>query len=1273
MKNLKTVDWTHWPLVGTREDISDIKTQSLPVLATTWDAEKSVPICVFGPTEETSQICLCRMNTGTGREVIAAWDVELLEGGNKVVCLQHFADSQTTCLVLYSGDVYLVQEFSHDVDAEIKNVGPIADLVDAACWSPDEDVLVVATDARKVLFITRDIEILAEVHLSTEDLKLSRQVSVGWGDSTTQFKGRGAKALKDPTIPEHVELGQLSNYEEFNGQNFRKETETPHRFNKAMTTFSWRGDGDFVAFSTIEHPDTGSRRVIRVFGRTGKLDSVSEAVDFQLGALSWRPSGNLIASIQYSNNIYRVIFFERNGLRHGEFDLRIDSKDTPEWASSAQLKWNADSSVLAVVFKSRVQLWTTNNYHWYLKQDIDFKHPVIDLAWYSENPLMLAVATKDDVWSGLYSWCTDRGTVDPPLDYGAVAVIDGRNLKVSYLRLHNIPPPDAWGQIEHSANIVAVAIHEKGGKFAILDEHGFSVYITKFRRNKPPKFRELKRHDFVGQSAGNNARQISFQGPKVCVLWFRKEGVKVITYQLANNNSVLEVVEKESFTKPRTVWASGPGFALLQPDGELFLSNSQLKSQASLVDIQIAKGNTELPYLGHFGLSRHGLLYADELLIAKNCTSFILTKSYLLFTTSNHLLKLLHLPETPSAYQVPPDNPGKDERCRRIERGSKLVTVMPTQFAAVLQAPRGNLETVRPRVLALSKVRELIENKKYKEAFLLCRAQRIDLNILYDHRPGQFLKELPLFLEQIARSDFIDQFLLQLKDEDVTVTMYADTQATMQIPSSEPPPRTSTGSKVNVVCEAIANEYLSDNQGAPWQGAVTACTRMSPPDLNRALQIVVRCKDFGADEHIEILTHLVWLADVDELYKLALGLYNLDLANELALCAQFDPQEYQPFLESVKQMGDAQRRFTLDDHLGRHAKALGHLFKCADNFSVCKAYIEKHSLYVEGWAYPDEPAEKREITIMHAKFLEQKSPLESAKLYESVTYYEEAAKLYGVCLEWEKSLICARAANFSAEDFAALARNLIAMLEEKKDWEAAATIEWQYLGNREYAITLYCRASRFNEASYLVTSYSHPQRIEDLLQNGIRAKLQEMYGVMFQFKEQLRLQLPKIMELRNKRAASESATSAKGGEDDQDAQDNNDDALSLASTKLTTNVSLFTRYSTGTQGSAKSARKEARRKASGRKGTPYEEGYQVESFGRLVIKVHEAKKEIRLLTAAMRAQGWGDDADAIRHVLMDVVNATLIGVREIWGERLRVGVGLEDEVARPEVGGLGEE
>jgi elongator complex protein 1 len=84
-------------------------------------------------------------------------------------------------------------------------------------------------------------------------------------------------------------------------------------------------------------------------------------------------------------------------------------------------------------------------------------------------------------------------------------------------------------------------------------------------------------------------------------------------------------------------------------------------------------------------------------------------------------------------------------------------------MSIVLQMPRGNLETVFPRAMVVAGIRKLIDEKNYARAFSYCRTQRVDMNILYDHQPEQFLANVGLFLDQISDVAHIDLFLSSLR------------------------------------------------------------------------------------------------------------------------------------------------------------------------------------------------------------------------------------------------------------------------------------------------------------------------------------------------------------------------------------------------------------------------------------------------------------------------------------------------------------------------------
>ena len=360
-----------------------------PLTATTWDPATDSLICALGPSKHNHSITLVRYRSSSPTagppenvlQNIASWDVPCPSPEvvcDKVVSLHYFADEATACLVLSGGDIIVVREDPNSGQDRVEIIGTVDAGISTARWSPDEELLALCSLSNNLLFMTRALEFVTETVMTAEDLNASKHVSVGWGKSETQFKGKRAKALRDPTMPEKTDQG------------------LPSPLDQGQVTISWRGDGAYLAVSKL---DSGRGRVIRIYSREGDLDGVGEPVDGLEGALSWRPAGNLIASVQRLEDRVDVVFFERNGLRHGQFNLRLDPDEMKSRASAISLQWNIDSSVLAVCFVDRVQLWTMGNYHYYLKHEIQVTatEPALvagSTPWHPEKPLRIVLPSS---------------------------------------------------------------------------------------------------------------------------------------------------------------------------------------------------------------------------------------------------------------------------------------------------------------------------------------------------------------------------------------------------------------------------------------------------------------------------------------------------------------------------------------------------------------------------------------------------------------------------------------------------------------------------------------------------------------------------------------------------------------------------------------------------------------------------------------------------------------------------------------------------------------
>ena len=131
------------------------------------------------------------------------------------------------------------------------------------------------------------------------------------------------------------------------------------------------------------------------------------------------------------------------------------------------------------------------------------------------------------------------------------------------------------------------------------------------------------------------------------------------------------------------------------------------------------------------------------------------------------------------------------------------------------------------------------------------------------------------------------------------------------------------------------------------------------------------------------IEHVCFLADVNQLYEIALGLYDLPLALAIAQKSQKDPREYVPYLQKLQVMELRRRQFMIDDHLHRHAKALRHLHSI-DQFDEFASYTERHALYEEALTlcgYADNKI--AHITKLYASYLMSKNRFKEAALGKS--------------------------------------------------------------------------------------------------------------------------------------------------------------------------------------------------------------------------------------------------------------------------------------------------
>lgn len=775
----------------------------------------------------------------------------------------------------------------------------------------------------------------------------------------------------------------------------------------------------------------GIRR-FKVFDNEGNLQYTSEKQQGLEANLSWRPSGNLLATTQKVKDKYTVSFFEKNGLKHGEFDIPVNSTTMVE-----NIAWSYDSEILTLQCRDTetntqtLLLYTTGNYHWYLKQILQFtsNQKISKVMWDNDfdivnNKKLHVFLQNGKHLSYTWIWNVDHSRGSGDDDDAIVGVIDGKKVLLTGFRQTVVPPPMSSSEINPSANVISVVF---APQCAEVSPNSFFVYTTD---NKLEFYKHTNR--FPLQYELFKAVEVErVEYPFQCYNWFWVKADTVICVMVNDDNySIVEYIIGVDKIESK-IFSSLPAAVTMiethpTENNSLFLQLQNgdilLYKLGGDIDIQDFSFGVSCPKFKVFvlendlyfiGLSHKGQLYINDQMVMNNVSSYYLHTHFLLLTTLQHVLLCAELTREGvnaiSEYQKTQSN---NVYKRKIERGAKLVVAVPNDTRTVFQLPRGNLETIQPRPLSLKIIGELLDKLQYHEAFDLMRKQRINLNLIYDHNPQKFITNIDTFLESVKNNSWLNLFLSDLENVDVTKTMYESSYATK---SKMLTPVVSSDCKIKAVCN-IVKEHLEkrlDRDTKILPILTTFVKKNTVEDLEKALIIIKDLKvqelsgsklPVGSDE---ALKYLLYMVDVNNLFDVALGMYDFDLVLLIANKSQKDPKEYVPMLDELNEMEENYKRFTINKHLKRFDRAVESLVLCGcSRHNELKTFVKYHSLYREALALFTQSDEiYKDISEDFGSYLKlKKQYTEAGIIYERANNIEKAIECYKEALEWELAL-----------------------------------------------------------------------------------------------------------------------------------------------------------------------------------------------------------------------------------------------------------------------------
>lgn len=1233
------------------EGILNLQSQAFPdltLIECTFDAVHDSMICIMAD-DARDVFEVQRLGKNGDHQILCYFESPC--PGSDLISFRHFEDCDAMVFILSNGDVVMGKpDFEASDGFSVEIAGLIDANISAAQWSPDGEILVIISSSLKMHLVSRSFEPIFDTQLSEEDTSkvAGTNVSVGWGRKETQFRGKGFKALEreretlkhagldliessilhDPTVKEE-ESGRLSLYDD------------------NSVRIAWRDDCEvFAVSSRLSERDCSSRRAIRFYSRFGELEAVSGAVDGLDCDIHWRSLSTLLtASVssireydQEDEKLSKVIFFERNGLRHGEFERESEIVK--------QIAWSCNGEVLALVLHDRVQFWTTKNYHWYLKQEcfIEGDGPS-SLTFHPDKPLTIMTITAPNTVKVITLGITvNSGPSVKGFDGGIVCVTDGHRVNMTPLGISNVPPPLCLLELNHKDPVRSFAFSDTQKMLVTLTSR-LEFYLNTnihFEDDSVQLLKQLKLStNFI--KCAVSPKQVCLTN--LCNLFVLSDGhsfslIHIFSLPTGELRSEIRLPLKGAILKPLVdekiaVVELIDGRVLEVDEGGDLKELCSFPQFCSQVEAIVTRDGGRIVV----GLSESGKIFGGPRLIASSITSFKLTDQFLCITSAQSKLHFIHLSTMDHAdLSYIGFTSIDDERTRPIERGALLVTVVPTKYAVILQAPRGNLETIYPRIMVLTAVRSFIKELRYYDAYIACRAHRIDLDILYDYDVERFENNIAHFIEQIKRVDYLDLFVSNLHEGDVTRDKYSETLQSRGDHGHTTAPQCPTSnekkkaSKVNRICNLMLEELAQDKYGGMYlQVQITAFACQKPPNDDGALQLIAAIADELSKD--EAITHLCYLQDASHLYKRALGLFDPKLALCVAQRSQMDPKEYLPFLQRLHGELEFKKRFIIDDYLGKRESALRWLYELGDEFKLeFIDYVVKHSVYATALRLIKHDFDRRnQVLMLYAEYLGKTSYFEEAgRIFESLGANHEALVNYIAARCWKEALSLAKEIH-QDEKVKEIARTLSRQLEECHNYRDSAIIESSFLNDDLRAIRLYCKAYEFDSAILLT-------KVSKLDDNIVDMELRESFGMMIELladcTSQLASQVSRLREIRKRKALDPTLFY-----DLTNTEIETPDDVSIAESELSTTPSFFTKYTGKTEGTAKTGasrrtlknkRREERKRAKGRKGTVYEEEYLIQSVGRMIERLNSTVDDAtHLVQGLVRRKMW-EEAYQIR-------------------------------------------
>nr|XP_027195377.1 elongator complex protein 1-like isoform X2 [Dermatophagoides pteronyssinus] len=979
--------------------------------------------------------------------------------------------------------------------------------IDDAKFSYDQELLVVNTSKNVMLLFNKLWVLKSRYDLNVDEYGANEMININWGSKETQFHGQGMRDHRHRNIVDEQQTIPLIELDD------RK------------CFIDWKHDDYHY---TINFLSPKGYRLLKIFNRDGILQHTSESIPGLQKVIAWKPSGSLIASAQLTANSYDIIFFEKNGLKHGQFKLPSCFKVNEFQIET--IAWSYDSSILLVAGfrttptidtederKNKIQeilFFTQNNYHWYLKQKIQIKQ---------EQKFIQKILCDEIEYQRLHMISTDFDyhcynyeLASQTTETGTVLLIEGNQLNISDMNSTCVPPPLYTYAIKFTETDIINQICYRGQFLAVFLND--MIMILKLTESTIENVNNLN-HPIVYQFENISLNLQMIYLPvfydkiqnidKFLLPLIDNEGRifgcidsrKIVCFDYRQNNNIID--HQIEFDCHHMLSISDRKLLLIDSANQFYqfdcngiilpiMTENPTTYDGKIVNVLLFNNHTDDDDELHFFiLTKNYSLYHNEMLIMKSNVNSILLHSdgYLLFTTIDNKFYCWPIKDfNPTSLQR--NFPG-----RNLECGSKLLAISESNSRVIVELPRGNLEAFCPRILLLDLVDKHLDSKRFVKAFEILRKNRINLNYICDYNFEMFIENCRQFIEQLDGDNHIDWLCLLLFDLSPSNLYHIMTH-------HEPEIRIEN--KINRICDKFL-ETLTGMDEVKFIKPILLChVKKDVQEIDEALYRIYRLND-GKLQQMAI-KFLLSIVDLKRLLEEALGTYDFDLLLMVVSKSNKDPKEFQMLIEDFLTIEDDNyRKYRIDLYLHRYRKCLQHLQKCPDKLDEALQLIQDKNLFkdaIEIYGLNQQQQQQNgleQIWNVYGDYLYKKCYYEEAGIvYNRAKNYLQAFKMYVQSGNWNQACICARKTypNDNDDDnYKQLLRSLKQNLLMNGNYNAAAYICDVYLENPDETFIILVKGHLWYEA----IEYHHKHQLnESLMEKEFIDEMLQSYNHMIE-------------------------------------------------------------------------------------------------------------------------------------------------------------------------------